>query len=185
VILAPRHLPRLAATIGLFTRYGLGDFVRAQGLQQIPLENEAEPTEPDEGSAETLATAFRDRLVELGPAYIKLGQVLSTRPDLIPPEYVEALEKLQDDLDPVPFPDIVEVIEAELGGRMSKLFVRFDEQPLGTASLGQAHAAELRGGREVVVKVQRPDIRESLAADLLYFHELAQFLDAHTRALDP
>ena len=182
MILAPRHLPRLAATIGLFTRYGLGDFARAQGLQQIPLETPVEPTEVDDRSTETLATAFRDRLVELGPAYIKLGQVLSTRPDLIPPEYVEALEKLQDDLDPVPFDEIATVIEAELGGRMSKLFVQFDEQPLGTASLGQAHAAELRGGRAVVVKVQRPDIRESLAADLLYFHELAQFLDSHTKA---
>lgn len=182
MILAPRHLPRLTATIGLFTRYGLADFARTQGLQQIPHETEDEPSDDEERSTATLAEAFRDRLVELGPAYIKLGQVLSTRPDLLPPEYVEALEKLQDDLDPVPYAEIVEVIEAELGGRMSKLFVSFDEEPLGAASLGQAHAAELRGGRAVVVKVQRPNIRESLAADLLYFRELAKFLDSHTKA---
>jgi predicted unusual protein kinase regulating ubiquinone biosynthesis (AarF/ABC1/UbiB family) len=151
-------------------------------LQQIPHEEPEESADDDEGSTDSLAIKFRDRLVALGPAYIKLGQVLSTRPDLLPPEYVTALKKLQDDLEPVPFADIVTVIEEELGGRMSKLFVHFDEEPLGTASLGQAHAAELRGGRAVVVKVQRPDIRESLAADLLYFHELAAFLDAHTKA---
>lgn len=182
MIFAPRHLPRLTATIGLFTRYGLADFARAQGLNQIPLESPEEADDDEQRSTETLATAFRDRLVELGPAYIKLGQVLSTRPDLLPPEYILALEKLQDDLDPVPFADIVEVIESELGGRMSKLFVHFDDEPLGTASLGQAHAAELRGGAAVVVKVQRPNIRESLAEDLVYFHELAEFLDSHTKA---
>lgn len=175
-------MPRLAAMIGLFTRYGLTDFARAQGLQQIPLDASDEPTEKEKGTTDTLATAFSARLAELGPAYIKLGQVLSTRPDLLPPEYILALEKLQDDLDPVPYAEVVTVIEEELGGRMSKLFVHFDEVPLGTASLGQAHAAELRGGRNVVVKVQRPGIRDSLAADLVYFHELAQFLDSHTKA---
>ncbi len=182
MIFAPRHLPRLTATIGLFTRYGLADFARTQGLHQIPHEAAEAVDEDDQRSIDTLATAFRDRLVELGPAYIKLGQVLSTRPDLLPPEYILALEKLQDDLTPVPFADIVEVIESELGGRMSKLFVHFDDEPLGTASLGQAHAAELRGGAAVVVKVQRPNIRESLAEDLVYFHELAAFLDSHTKA---
>lgn len=182
MILSPRHLPRLTAMIGLFTRYGLSDFARTQGLQGIPLETPDESPDTDDGSGSSLAIRFRDRLVALGPAYIKLGQVLSTRPDLLPPDYVEALEKLQDDLDPIPFADVVSVIEAELGGRMSKLFVQFDEEPLGTASLGQAHAAELRGGLSVVVKVQRPDIRESLAADLLFFHELAEFLDTHTKA---
>ena len=182
MLLSPRYLPRLAATVSLFTKYGLADFARAQGMQIIPLEEPPEPTADDERSTATLATAFRDRLVELGPAYIKLGQVLSTRPDLLPPEYIEALEKLQDDLDPVPLAEIMQVIETELGGRMSKLFVEFDEQPLGTASLGQAHAAVLRGGRAVVVKVQRPAIRESLADDLAYFRELALFLDSHTTA---
>ena len=127
MILAPRHLPRLTATIGLFTRYGLADFARTQGLQQIPHEEPEQPAD-DEGSTDSLAIKFRDRLVELGPAYIKLGQVLSTRPDLLPPEYVTALEKLQDDLEPVPFADIVAVIEEELGGRMSKLFVHFDDE---------------------------------------------------------
>jgi ubiquinone biosynthesis protein len=181
MILSPKHLPRLTATVGLFTSYGLAEFAKQQGMQVIPLEGDNGKGRDQRPSAE-LATAFRDRLVELGPAYIKLGQVLSTRPDLLPVEYIHALEKLQDDLEPIPYHEIAALVEKELGGRISKLFASFEEEPLGTASLGQAHAAVLRSGRSVVVKVQRPDIREGLAADLTFFHELAQFLDAHTSA---
>lgn len=185
-MLTPRHLPRLAATIGLFTRYGLADFAREQGLQALADGesaggNGAHGGPKREASPET-AAAFRERLVELGPAYIKLGQVLATRADLLPPEYVRELEKLQDDVDPMPFTDVVETIESELGARLSKLFSHFAEKPLGTASLGQAHAATLRDGRDVVVKVQRPKIRAVLAEDVAFFRELAGFLTAHTSA---
>ncbi|MDB4874683.1 MAG: hypothetical protein JWM41_1129 [Gemmatimonadetes bacterium] len=179
MILAPRHLPRLAATIGLFTRYGLRDFANSQGL--AGLNHEPEPGEDHGGSPEK-AAAFRKRLVELGPAYIKLGQVLSTRPDLLPPSYIEELEKLQDDVPPIPVEAVEEIIEAELGGRLSKMFASFDREPLGTASLGQVHAAELRDGRPVVVKVQRPHIRNLLADDIAFFHELAVFMSEHTSA---
>ncbi|HEX4682350.1 MAG TPA: AarF/UbiB family protein [Gemmatimonadaceae bacterium] len=179
MILAPRYLPRLAATIGLFTRYGLTDFAKQQGLQSIA--HEPEPGE-DFGGSPDKARAFRKRLVELGPAYIKLGQVLSTRPDLLPPSYIEELEQLQDDVDPIPVEQVVEAIEEELGARLSKLFATFELEPLGTASLGQVHAAELRDGRPVVVKVQRPNIRNLLADDVAFFHELASFLSEHTEA---
>jgi ubiquinone biosynthesis protein len=179
MILAPRYLPRLAATVGLFTRYGLADFAKQQGLEGLG--HEPEPGEDHSGSPQR-AEAFRKRLVELGPAYIKLGQVLSTRPDLLPPSYIEQLEKLQDDVPPVPLEEIVEIIEDELQGRMSKLFASFDEEPLGAASLGQVHAAELRDGRPVVVKVQRPHIRNALADDITFFQELASFLAEHTAA---
>jgi ubiquinone biosynthesis protein len=179
MILAPRHLPRLAATIGLFTRYGLSEFAKQQGLQGLG--HEPEPGDDHSGSPDK-AEAFRKRLVELGPAYIKLGQVLSTRPDLLPPTYIEQLEKLQDDVEPLPTVDVVNSIEEELGGRLSKLFASFDEEPLGTASLGQVHAAELRDGRPVVVKVQRPHIRNQLADDIAFFHDLAEFLADHTSA---
>jgi predicted unusual protein kinase regulating ubiquinone biosynthesis (AarF/ABC1/UbiB family) len=179
MLLAPRYLPRLAATVGLFTRYGLRDFAAQQGLDT--LEQEPEPGEVDGGSAEK-AHALRERLVELGPAYIKLGQVLSTRPDLLPPVYIEELEKLQDDVAPIPTSDVIAIIEEEFGARISKLFSAFDDEPLGTASLGQVHAAELRDGRPVVVKTQRPHIRNQLVDDIEYFRELARFLAAHTRA---
>ena len=179
MILSPRYVPRLAATIGLFTRYGLADFAKQQGLEGLA--REPEPGEDHSGSPD-VARAFRKRLVELGPAYIKLGQVLSTRPDLLPDSYIRELEKLQDDVDPIPVDVVKDTIEAELGGRLSKLFAAFDDEPLGTASLGQVHAAELRDGRPVVVKVQRPQIRNLLADDLAFFNELASFLSEHTSA---
>src|SRR5688500_17015486 len=181
MLLAPRYLPRLAALVGLFTRYGLADFARAQGPQGIaPDMDDVEPEEAAKGHEH--AVAFRRRLVGLGPAYVKLGQVRSTRPDLLPETYIQELEKLQDDVDPIHFEQVVEVVETEVGGRLSKLFVEFTEEPLGTASLGQVHAAVLRGGRSVVVKVQRPGIRAQLADDIEFFREVAGFLTAHTSA---
>jgi predicted unusual protein kinase regulating ubiquinone biosynthesis (AarF/ABC1/UbiB family) len=181
MILSPRYLPRLTAMFGLFTRYGLAHIVTGQGLDDISHLNE--PTGDGSSPASVdQATAFRERLVELGPAYVKLGQVLSTRPDLLPEPYVAALEKLQDDVGDIPLAVIEQTIETELGGRISKLFDTFDEAPLGSASLGQVHAATLRDGRPVVVKVQRPNIREQLADDVEFFRELARFLTEHTAA---
>jgi ubiquinone biosynthesis protein len=177
MILSPKYLSRLTATIGLFTRYGLADFARQQGLQGIA----PEPGEEDtDGPSPEKATAFRKRLVELGPAFVKLGQVLSTRPDLLPATYIEELEKLQDDVGAIPFEEIEGIIEAELKGRLSKLFDQFEREPIGSASLGQVHGATLRDGRSVVVKVQRPHIRTALADDVAFFRELATFLAAHT-----
>ena len=178
MIFEPKYLPKLAATVGLFTRYGLADFAKQQGLKGIAPDPESGDVE-DAPSAEK-AAAFRKRLVELGPAYVKLGQVLSTRPDLLPETYIRELEKLQDDVGQIPLEEVHATIEEELGARMSKLFEEFDERPIGTASLGQVHAARLRDGRSVVVKVQRPDIRGQLAEDIEYFRELANFLAAHT-----
>jgi ubiquinone biosynthesis protein len=179
MILAPRYLPRLASTIGLFTRYGLADFAKQQGLDGLG--HEPEPGEDHAGSPRR-AEAFRKRLVELGPAYIKLGQVLSTRADLLPESYISELEKLQDDVEQIPVDQVEDIIQQELGGRLSKLFASFEDEPLGTASLGQVHAAELRDGRPVVVKVQRPNIRNALADDVAFFRELASFLAEHTPA---
>jgi predicted unusual protein kinase regulating ubiquinone biosynthesis (AarF/ABC1/UbiB family) len=177
MILAPRYIPRLAATVRLFTKYGLGDFADRSGLRALV----AEDGDDGNGASPEKAVAFRQRLVELGPAYIKLGQVLSTRPDLIPETYVRELEKLQDEVPPIAYDEVEQVVEAELGARMSKLFEAFEREPLGTASLGQVHAAVLREGREVVVKVQRPNIRELLADDLDFFRELASFMTKHTQ----
>ena len=108
MLLSPRFLERLSATVGLFTRYGLSDFAEQQGLRGLARDDSA-----DHDTADGDACAFRDRLVELGPAYIKLGQVLSTRPDLLPPRYVEELETLQDAVDPIPLDQVECVIEEE------------------------------------------------------------------------
>jgi predicted unusual protein kinase regulating ubiquinone biosynthesis (AarF/ABC1/UbiB family) len=100
----------------------------------------------------------------------------------LPATYIQELEKLQDDVGKMPIDDVRATIEEELGTRISKLFEEFDDEPIGTASLGQVHAAKLRDGRDVVVKVQRPNIREQLADDIEYFREFAGFLTAHTEA---
>ncbi len=185
MILAPRYLPRIAATIGLFTRYGLLDFAKGEGLlgmEGAQLDPDAKPDENEPPDAR--AVALRERLIELGPAYIKLGQVLSTRPDLVSPAYVKELEHLQDGVPPMDLEQVEKIIEAELGAKISKLFGSFEEKPLGSASLGQVHAATLRDNRDVVVKIQRPGIREVLSDDIAFFKELAEFLTAHTSAGD-
>ncbi len=116
----------------------------------------------------------------MGPTYIKLGQMLSTRVDLISPAYVEALSRLQDDVAPFPFEEVERVVTSELGVRLSTMFPTFDTTPLAAASLGQVHRATLRDGREVVVKVQRPDIREQIVEDMEVLREIASLVDAHT-----
>src|SRR3954471_10259294 len=181
MILSPKHLPRLVSTIRLFTNYGLRDFANRQGLLAIEGAAVDEET-PQDGDIGAKANAFRERLVHLGPAYIKLGQVLSTRPDLLPQQYIDELEHLQDDVPPMPYEQVEQTIEEELRARISKLFASFDREPLGSASLGQVHAAELRDGRSVVVKAQRPNLREQLSDDIEYFRELASFLTEHTSA---
>src|SRR6266550_3282900 len=181
IMLSPKQLPRLISTIRLFTNYGLRDFANRQGLlaiEGVGLDGET----PMEGDLRAKGKAFRERLVELGPAYIKLGQVLSTRPDLLPKPYIDELKHLQDDVSPMPFDTVEKIIEEELHARISKLFESFEEQPLGSASLGQVHGAVLRDGRSAVVKVQRPNLREQLADEIEFFRELATFLTEHTSA---
>ena len=181
MILSPKHLPRLSATVGLFTRYGLRDFAKQQGLLDIK-DGDRDDAREEGDSIQSKAKAFRERLVELGPAYIKLGQVLSTRPDLLPLPYIKELEHLQDDVPEMPFEQVEQTIEEELHARTSKLFAVFEDKPLGSASLGQVHGAEMRDGRSVVVKIQRPGLKEALAEDIEFFRELAKFLSSHTDA---
>ena len=123
------------------------------------------------------AKAFVDDLESLGPTFVKLGQILSTRGDLLPPAYIEALARLQDHVEPFPFADVERTIREELGVRMSHAFVEFSEVPVAAASLGQVHRAVLRGGREVAVKVQRPGIAEQINTDLATLSDIAAVID--------
>ena len=128
------------------------------------------------------ANELADDLEKLGPAFVKLGQVLSTRPDFLPPAYIEALSRLQDNCEPVAFVDIERTIVSELGVRISKAFSEFNQVPVAAASLGQIHHALMRDGREVAVKVQRPGIRDIIVQDLQILSDVADFYDQHTEA---
>jgi predicted unusual protein kinase regulating ubiquinone biosynthesis (AarF/ABC1/UbiB family) len=117
----------------------------------------------------------------MGPTFIKLGQLLSTRADFLPPAYIHALTRLQDKIEPFPFEQVEAIFSGELGVRISRAFSEFEAKPLATASLGQVHRATMLDGRMVVVKVQRPGIREIIAEDLEVLEEIAGFLDKHTQ----
>jgi ubiquinone biosynthesis protein len=119
-------------------------------------------------------------LEELGPCFIKLGQLLSTRPDLLPPDYIHALSRLQDTIQPVPVDRIVQIVQSELQAPIDELFQSFDQQPLATASMAQVHHAVLRDGTEVAVKVQRPGVRQRIEIDLEVLREIARFAAKHT-----
>jgi len=133
-----------------------------------------------DGAVKALPEQLADDLEAMGPTYVKLGQVLAGRPDLIPDAYVKALARLQDNVKPFPYAEVEEIVMAELGVRISKAFSRFDVEPVGAASLGQVHRAALRDGRSVVVKVQRPKIRQQIAEDFEVLEHIASFLDGHT-----
>jgi predicted unusual protein kinase regulating ubiquinone biosynthesis (AarF/ABC1/UbiB family) len=122
-----------------------------------------------------------DDLERLGPTFVKLGQLLSSRADLLPERYVKALARLQDRVKPFPFEDVQIIVEMELKTPIKKAFSYFDPVPLAAASLGQVHRAALHDGRPVVVKVQRPNITKQIEEDFDALEEIARFLDRHTR----
>ena len=172
-----KHLKRYKDIALLLIKYGRSDVVKHAGLQDA--------LEPD-ASVETTAGASKAEelaqdLEKMGPTFIKLGQLLSTRADFLPPAYLHALTRLQDKIDPFPFEQVEAIVAAELGVRISKAFSEFEVKPLAAASLGQVHRAAMRDGREVVVKVQRPGIREIIAEDMEVLEEIAGVLDNHTQ----
>jgi len=171
-----RHLARYKDIALLFAKYGHGDLLSGSEFFDDTLAHRAPPPAPPK--AEELA----NDLEELGPTFIKLGQLLSTRADFLPPAYMQALSRLQDKVGPFPFDEVEAIVPVELGIRLSKAFSHFEREPMAAASLGQVHRAALRGGREVAVKVQRPNVREKMMDDLDALSEIADFLDAHTEA---
>ncbi len=171
-----RHLKRYRDIAWLLLKYGRADLVRHAGLDDA-LDGLAEPAR-DRPVAE--ATELVRDLEALGPTFVKLGQVLSTRPDLLPAPYLAALERLQDRVEPFPFSEVERIVTSELSVRLSKAFLEFDPSPLAAASLGQVHRAAMRDGRTVAVKVQRPDVRARALDDLDVLTSIAELLDAHT-----
>lgn len=173
--LSPTHLRKYRDIAWLLVKYGRSDLVSESGLSAA-LDDEPVTEDSENAGPEDLAAD----LEQLGPTFVKLGQVLSTRADLLPPPYLDALSRLQDDVDPVPFEHIERIVTEELGVRISQVFASFDREPLASASLGQVHRATLKNGAVVAVKVQRPGIRSQVATDLDALDELATLLDQHT-----
>ncbi|HVD00596.1 MAG TPA: AarF/ABC1/UbiB kinase family protein [Candidatus Dormibacteraeota bacterium] len=175
ISLRPRHLKRYRDLAWLLAKYGRPEMVREAGLEEaIDRDRPASQEVTPEGEA-----LARD-LESLGPTYIKLGQLLSTRSDLLPEKYLEALTRLQDNVEPFPFADVERIVTEELGVRISKAFASFEATPIAAASLGQVHRALLRDGREVAVKVQRPGIRDRVGEDLEALEQIARWADEHS-----
>lgn len=175
VSLKPERLKRYKDVALLLVKYGRSDLVKQAGLEDH-LELDAPALAEATPKAEELAAD----LEKLGPTFIKLGQLLSTRADLLPTPYLEALARLQDQIEPFAYEEVDRIVSGEIGVRISKAFADFDPEPLAAASLAQVHRAHMRDGRAVVVKVQRPNIRDQIVDDLEALGQIAQFLDAHT-----
>ena len=174
--LKPHHLKRYKDIAMLFWKYGTSDLAKEFANDSGTDEKKLLPAKPGQPAPEELA----DDLEKMGPTFIKFGQLLSSRPDLLPEPYLKALARLQDKVKPFPYAQVEEIVSSELGVRISKAFSYFDEKHLAAASLGQVHRAALRDGRPVVVKVQRPDIRKQIAEDFEVLEEIAGFFDEHT-----
>jgi ubiquinone biosynthesis protein len=170
----PERLKRYKDIALLLIRHGRSDLLKGAGFEDGLL-----PEELGAGAAASAEELAHD-LEALGPTFVKLGQLLSTRADLLPEPYLDALSRLQDHVEPFAYEEVEQIVSSELGVRISKAFADFDPKPLAAASLGQVHQAYMRDGRAVVVKVQRPGIREIIVEDLEVIVELAQFIDAHT-----
>ena len=175
ISLKPQHLNRYRQIAWLFVKYGRSDLVKQSGLDET-LDAEQRATPKEQAKASELA----DDLEKLGPTFVKLGQLLSTRVEMMPQAYIEALTRLQDKVEPFSFGEVEQIVASELGVRLSKAFSDFESEPMAAASLGQVHKARLRNGRQVAVKVQRPQIRERMIEDLDALEEIAEFLDGHT-----
>jgi ubiquinone biosynthesis protein len=167
-----RNLGRLSEIAQVAVRHGFGYAIEGRRAHDPTVEGTAR------------GRHLREMLDELGPTFVKFGQLLSTRPDIVPPDIIAELRSLQDDVRPFPFADVRRTIEEELGQTLERLFIDFDEQPLAAASIGQVHRATLPNGKRVAVKVQRPNAPRQIEADLALMYQAARLAKERVRALD-
>ncbi|MDX1632396.1 MAG: AarF/UbiB family protein [Thermoanaerobaculia bacterium] len=169
------HLKRYREIASLLLRYGSSDLVRKAGLGDL-LDGEL----TEEASLRSRAEDLARDLERMGPTFVKLGQLLSSRADLLPEPYLEALSRLQDRVEPFPYAEVEKIVARELGVRISRAFGEFERTPMAAASLAQVHRASLRDGTSVAVKVQRPGIRREIDRDLEIFDQIVGVLSGHT-----
>jgi ubiquinone biosynthesis protein len=167
-----RNLGRLSEIAQVAVRHGFG--YAFEGRRGWTLE--------DGGTAR--GRHLREMLDELGPTFVKFGQLLSTRPDIVPPDIIAELRHLQDDVSPFPYADVERVVREELGQPIERLFLEFDDRPMAAASIGQVHRAVLPNGRRVAVKVQRPNAPRQIDSDIALLEQAARLAKERVRALD-
>jgi ubiquinone biosynthesis protein len=179
---ATRSLGRLSEIAQVMVRHGFGYFFEAHKLTDLIPGRTRD--HPEESLASARGQHLREVLEELGPTFVKFGQLLSTRPDVVPQDIISELRALQDDVRPFPFEQAERVIEEDLGNSLERLFVDFAPQPVAAASIGQVHRATLPNGKPVAVKVQRPGAARQIEADLNLLYQAARLVKERVRALD-
>jgi ubiquinone biosynthesis protein len=177
----PRSLGRISEIAQVAVRHGFGYFFHRNRLSDL-LPGDGQPA-VDQLPSER-GRHLREMLDELGPTFVKFGQLLSMRPDVLPPDIIAELRGLQDDVSPFPYEQAAEVINAELGQPVERLFLDFDPVPIAAASIGQVHRATLPNGRDVAVKVQRPGAQRQIEGDLNLMYQAARLARERVRALD-
>jgi ubiquinone biosynthesis protein len=183
---ATRTLGRLSEIAQVMVRHGFGYFLEAHKLTDLLPGRSAEArlaAAYEEGTS-ARGQHLRELLDELGPTFVKFGQLLSTRPDVVPPDIIAELRALQDDVRPFPFEQAERVIEEDLGNSLERLFLSFEREPVAAASIGQVHRAVLPNGKTVAVKVQRPGAPRQIEADLALLYQAAKLVKERVRALD-
>ncbi|PIX33606.1 MAG: hypothetical protein CO097_01170 [Candidatus Infernicultor aquiphilus] len=184
-----KNLNRFRQIVNILIKYGFDYFVKQLGLTNlISKGGKILKLKPSKIAQLPLPIKVRLALEELGPTFVKLGQILSTRPDLIPPDYIEELQKLQDKVPPFAYDQVEQIIKRELGADISKIFKSFEQKAFAAASLGQVHQAILEDGDKAVVKVQGPDIEKTIETDLDILFHIARLTEKHipaSRLYDP
>ncbi|MFA5193351.1 MAG: AarF/UbiB family protein, partial [Verrucomicrobiia bacterium] len=178
------HLPRYREIFLTFFKYGFVDlmkFVHLQKLLEIA-DRQLHP-EKEELHRKPMAERFRMALEELGPTFVKFGQILSSRRDLFDEPFYNELRKLQDAVPPFPGGEAVKIIERELGRPLGEVFKTFDEKAIAAASIAQVHRATLLDGAEVAVKIRRPDITKVIEVDVAILMDVARFVETHVEEL--
>src|SRR5438128_1506445 len=179
---ATRNFGRLSEIAQVAVRHGFGYWFDTHRLTDL-FPRRGGRVELD-GRPSQRGQHLREMLDELGPTFVKFGQLLSTRPDILPPDIISELRGLQDDVRPFPYAEVEQVIEQELGLTVEQAFIQFDERPVAAASIGQVHRATLPNGRSVAVKVQRPSAAARIESDLALLYQAARIAKERVRALD-